>query len=172
MAPRTIQPLLDRLLPGLTLLLAIILDLLPLPGPGPRTLAPFLSLVTLFVWTLRRPDRVGPAMAFAAGLLLDLGGGLPPGATALPFMLVQTVVASPRALLQDRSPLALWGMFLAVATAACLLRWLLLSLWWGQLVPLRPALFELALTVAVYPLLAGLIGRSRVAQAARHAPGL
>jgi rod shape-determining protein MreD len=171
MASRQASLAADRLLPVAMLMVAVLIDLLPLPAPAPQTLAPLVSLATLYAWALHRPDRLGPTTAFLAGLALDLGGDLPPGVTALPFLLVQVVVASPRESLRDLAPFAHWGIFLAVAAGACLLRWLLISLCYGAVPPFRPALFELALTVAVYPLLAGLIGRTRVAQAQRHAPG-
>jgi hypothetical protein len=53
-----------------------------------------------------------------------------------------------------------------------LLRWLVASVWSAHLFALRPVLFELALTVAVYPLVAGLMGRIDIAVLGRrHAPG-
>lgn len=169
-AARPAQALRERAVPAVTLALAVLVDLLPLPGPAPDALAPLVALAALLAWVLLWPDRVGPILACATGLALDLGGGLPPGTTGLPFLLVQQVAASARGTLQDLPPLAQWAVALPLAAAACLLRWLLVSLWHGAALPLRPGLFELALTIALYPVVAVLVARSAAPRTLRHAP--
>ncbi len=169
-AARPALALRERALPAGTLALAVLVDLLPLPRPAPDALAPLVSLATLLAWALLRPDRIGPVLAFATGLALDLGGGLPPGATGLPFLLAQQLAAGGRGALQDLPPLGQWAVALPLAAGACLLRWLLLSLSYGSILPLRPGLFELALTIALYPVVAVLVAQSGQPRALRHAP--
>lgn len=163
---------LRRAVPLLTLLAAGVLDLLPLPDAAPQSLAPLTSVAVAFFWAIHRPDLVSPALVVGVGLLLDALAGLPLGLTALTLLLTRQLAASPEPALRDRPALLVWGAFLLVAATALALRWLVASLWWGHAFAPRPVLFELALTVAIYPLAAGLLGRLRGGlPVMRHAPG-
>ncbi|MFO1070217.1 MAG: rod shape-determining protein MreD [Geminicoccaceae bacterium] len=173
LSSRPIDRLVRQGVPLLTALVAVGLDLLPLPDASPAAVAPVLAIVTVYYWSLHRPDLMGPVAVAGIGLVQDLVAGTPPGLTSLVLLLVHGLAGSAEAVGRLRSPLLAWGTFLLVATAALALRWLAMSLWSLQLFPLRPALFELALTVVVYPLPAGLLSLldSRIA-ASPHAPGL
>jgi rod shape-determining protein MreD len=163
---------LRRAVPFLSLLAAGLLDLLPLPSTSPQSLAPLTCVTVVFFWAIHRPDLMAPLHAVAAGLVVDALGGLPLGLTALTLLVTRAIAAAPEAALRDRPPLLVWGAFLLVATAALGLRWLVASAYFAHLFALRPALFELALTIAVYPLVAGLLGRlGRHLPVLRRAPG-
>jgi rod shape-determining protein MreD len=169
---RSLALLLRRAIPFMTLLAAGLLDVLPLPSTSPQSLAPLTSVTVVFFWAIHRPELMTPGLAVVAGLLVDALAGLPLGLTALTLLVTRTIAAAPEAALRDRPALLLWGAFLLVATAALGLRWLVASAFWAHLFALRPVLFELALTVAVYPLVAGLLGRlGRHLPVLRRAPG-
>jgi rod shape-determining protein MreD len=163
---------LRRAVPLLTLMAAGAVDLLPLPSASPQSLAPLTTVAVVFFWAIHRPDLMSPAVVVVAGLALDAMAGLPMGLTALTLLLTRALAAAPDPALHDRPGLLVWGSFLLVASAALALRWLVASAWWGHAFALRPVLFELGLTVAVYPLVAGLLGRLRgVLPVLRRAPG-
>jgi rod shape-determining protein MreD len=163
---------LRRAVPLLTVLLATLVDLLPLPDASPQGLAPLVTLAVVFFWTVHRPDLMTPLIVAAAGLLFDALAGLPLGLTALALLVARTLAASPDPVQKDGQALLAWGSFLLVATAALGLRWVVACAWWGHAFALRPVLFELLLTVAVYPLVGGLLARlRRVLPVIRHAPG-
>lgn len=148
---------LRRSLAFATALFAVIIDLLPLPGPAPLAVAPFLTLAVTYHWTVRRPDLLTPLSCFLLGITRDLAGGLPLGLHALALLLVPGLLRRvPRGPLQ-RSLGGAWLLFLPVAAAVGLLRWLLGALVWLQPVPGRVFLLEAALTWALYPLVAGLL---------------
>jgi rod shape-determining protein MreD len=163
---------LRRSVPFLTAVAAALLDMLPLPDAAPAALAPLTTVAVVFFWSVHRPDLMTPLAAVATGILFDALAGLPLGLTGLALLLTRALAATPDPILHDRPPLLVWGSFLLVAAAAVLLRWLVASVWSAHLFALRPVLFELALTVAVYPLVAGLMGRIDIAVLGRrHAPG-
>lgn len=71
----------------LTLLVAIILALLPMPE-WTAWLRPAWVLMVLMYWAIMTPNRVGVGVAWAVGLLLDLLYGTLLGEHALAFTIV------------------------------------------------------------------------------------
>ncbi|MGE5153678.1 MAG: rod shape-determining protein MreD [Bdellovibrio bacteriovorus] len=71
----------------LTLMVAVLLSILPLPDAG-EDLRPQWVALTLIFWALALPDRVGVFWAFGAGLALDVATGTLLGHHALGLSIV------------------------------------------------------------------------------------
>jgi rod shape-determining protein MreD len=155
--------LIDRsfraLAPFLTGLAAVLVDLLPLPDPGPQSLAPLTTLCVLYFWTLYRPDLMTPLAVFAIGLVLDAAGGMPLGLSSLSFLLVRSLLLTGQRFLLAQPFAVIWGCFALVVVATAAVRWLLASLWWERLFSPEPVLLEAGLTVIVYPVIGWLLAR-------------
>jgi rod shape-determining protein MreD len=132
---------------------AVLADLLPMPG----TVMPSLLLPAFYHWTLERPEHLPPAVPFAAGCAADALGGMPLGATAAALLIVQALLRPRRRWLTRQTWPVVWAGFVVMATAAAVLRWGLVSLGLGRLVPGAPVSAELAATVLIYPVVAGLL---------------
>lgn len=153
------------LLSGLLAVLAVVL-------PGGLALAPLLSLAVIVQWSLLAPAFLPYGSVFLVGLALDILTGLPPGLNALTFLLAAAAARSARPYLLPHGFVLSWAAFAALALAASLLRWLLATLLWGHLFPLRPCLAEAALTAACYPAVAWLLaGPGRLLTPDPHAAG-
>lgn len=143
--------LLRQMAPGLTALVAALVDLLPVPASG--TPAPLLTVCVVCFWTLNDPDRLAALPLFLVGLLLDGAGGTPLGLTSLTLLLVRSALLGTRGLLLTQPVLVMaGGLVIAVASFGAL-RWLLFALWEGRPYPLQPSLVEAFLTLAAYPLI-------------------
>ncbi len=74
-----------------TLMAALALDFIPLPGfPG---MPDFVALVLAF-WCVREPLHIGMGAAFILGLLVDIGHGSALGQHALAYILLTYVAAA------------------------------------------------------------------------------
>ena len=145
------------LLPVLTLMAALIIDLLPLPSPGPLVAWPNLYGAAFFFWTLQRPDLLPPIALFGLGILSDVVAGLPIGVTSVALLAGRALLLpGQRWLLAQPWPLA-WTCFVPLAMLLAGLRWGLVSLLQARLFPLAPVLVEAGLAVLAYPLVAGLL---------------
>lgn len=156
---RQIELGLRRLIPTATVLVAVLVDLLPIPDPSPESLAPFMTLCVVYYWTVHRPDLMLPVTVFATGLVLDVLAGLPLGFNALVLTLAVKLLAPHQKALVGSSPVVIWFFFALVALAVTAARWLVACIWWGRLFDMKPLLFEAALTVVVFPLVSGLLNR-------------
>lgn len=162
---------LRMLLPLVTGMLAVLVDVLPVHGTGLESVASFTTLGVVYFWSLYRPELFSITVTFATGLVHDALAGLPLGATSLILLLVRSLLVTQQRFFLARSFPVIWACFLLLAPAALVCRWLLVSLWWGTLFPLAPVAVELLLTLALYPVISWLLGRlHRIIPRVIHAP--
>lgn len=154
---RAVDLLLRRLVPLGTALLAVAIDLMPLPTTAPQSLAPFVTVCVVAYWTLMAPELMTPLATFAVGIVLDAAGGLPLGLTPLAFLLVRGALLTGQRFLVAQPFPVIWGCFVAVALAVELVRWLVACLYWSRLLPVQPVLFQCCLTIALYPVVTALL---------------
>jgi rod shape-determining protein MreD len=121
---------------------------------GQAALLPAVALCCVWFWSLFRPETFPPPVVFAVGLLLDLLGYLPLGSGVFTLLCVHGVALAARRGLARRGFVWIWLVFALVASAACLLLWLLVMLLDFRLLSPRPAMFMAVLSTALYPVLA------------------
>jgi rod shape-determining protein MreD len=144
----------------LTLIIAII-NVVPLHLPAYSAIAPDLVLMAVFYWTVHRPDLMRPWGAFVVGILDDILTGTPLGVNAAVLLLVHWMIINQHKSFRSLSFGLLWGGFAVIAFGAkVMLGVLALALSRGLIEPMV-LLAQLAFTVALYPLIAMLLGRAQ-----------
>jgi rod shape-determining protein MreD len=152
-----------RLLPVLTMLVAAFVQLAPVPLPGYAELTPAFALMTLYHWTIYRPDLLPPVALFAVGVGCDLLSGDLPGVTPLLFLLSRAAVLSCRRLFANRGFPVVWAGFAVLSSAAMFGLWGLDSLLAWRPASLSTNGFRAALTVSLFPIASTVLGRSQQA---------
>ncbi len=142
------------LVPAATILLMLVVSLVPLNLPYFSQIAPAVTLIAVFYWTIYRPDLLPPAAVFVLGALQDLVVGTPLGMSALVLLLTSGFVRSQRRALLAKSFAIVWLGFAVTALGVALLSWLAASLYFLTMVRIVPVLVQGAVTVALYPLFA------------------
>ena len=103
---------------------------------------------------------MSPPAVFLLGLLCDLLGLTPVGASALTLLVVHGVAMRwRRALLRENFPVV-WLAFLSLAAGAALLQWALTCALTLTLLPAESGMFQTALTAGLYPLLSRLLAQA------------
>jgi rod shape-determining protein MreD len=148
-----------NLLPLALSVMLVLLSVIPLYLPGYGEVAANLALMSVFYWSVHRPDLITPVDAFMTGLLLDVLGGTPPGMNALILVLARAGVVTQGRVFRGKSFLVLWWGFSLVAVAAGVALWILSMAYIMK--PLDPmsGMFRWALTVSLFPIFAGLFAR-------------
>lgn len=126
---------------------------IPTHLPGFSTITPLLGLTAVYHWSLHRPDIFPSIAAFGLGLLTDALSGAPFGINALIFLAVHGVVLSQRRFFHKKSFVVLWAAFLPITASATFLYWLLFMAMTRTLIDPAPLAFQIAITVALYPLI-------------------
>ncbi|MDP9127333.1 MAG: rod shape-determining protein MreD [Pseudomonadota bacterium] len=139
-------------LPFVTALLCVLLGVVAWPLPWLGAVAPPLALVTLYYWSIHRPDLFRPWMAFVIGLLNDTVHFLPLGTSALLFVAAHQVIFRQRRFFAGHSFFMLWSGFALTALVVMSLGWLLQGLISWHLAPIFPLLMQSLLAIVFFPL--------------------
>lgn len=75
----------------LSFVVSLLLDFIPIAPPLAYWLPEFTAVMLIF-WLLHRPENIGIGMAFAIGILSDIGSVSPLGQHALAFTVVAFIV--------------------------------------------------------------------------------
>jgi len=146
-------------LPVVATLALILLATLPLRMPNVAALEPLVALISVYYWSVYRPDLMPAGAAFLIGLSVDLLSGGPLGLNAVVLVLVQWVAVSQRRAFVGKSFAVGWLGYLLVAAGAGCLSWLLVMLFHGRLVDPTPAVLGYLTGILLYPLAAMLLWR-------------
>ena len=150
-----------NLLPIVTLALAALLSIEPFHIGGYASLTPAFTLMVTYHWTIYRPDLLPAVPLFMIGTIQDLLSGGLPGVTAVTLLLARATVLSHRHYYADRQFPFVWAGLTLLTGGATLFLWVLHSLLAGQLLDLRGPIFRAVLTIAAFPAISFLLGRSQ-----------
>lgn len=140
--------------PAFTTVLLMLMTELPLKMPGQAALLPAVALIGVWFWSLVRPTSMPPLVVFVIGLLLDLRAYLPLGTGVLTLLIAHGMATRFGRTLNQQGFVMIWLVFGLVATGAAALLWLLTALLTFRLLSPAPAIFQAAITLALYPVLA------------------
>ena len=160
-APQRVDNAVARLLPIATTLLATVISIQPAHIPGYAALTPAFTLMTVYHWTIYRPDLMPPLALFLVGITQDLLAGALPGVTALVLLLARAAVLRQRRHFVNRPFPFVWAGFTVLTGGAMLFLWTLYCLLDGVLVDFRGAVFRAVLTISMFPIASFLLGRTQ-----------
>jgi rod shape-determining protein MreD len=150
-------------LPAALTLLLLLFALTPTSLPGLAPVMPMLALMSVYFWSIHRPDLLGCGAVFGFGLLEDLLTATPVGATALVFLVTQWIVLTQHKFLNAKPFAVTWFAFGLVAAGASLVRWLAVGLVTDAgFTPAGPLAASCLTTVALYPPVAWLLAKTKV----------
>jgi rod shape-determining protein MreD len=149
-----------RVLPLITVAVAVLLDLLPLTTLAADAVRPSVTIVAVYFWTLYRPALLGPVTLFVLGVVADAIAGTPVGSMSLMLLAIRLMVLAPQRVLLARSFMGGWLGFAVVTFTLQVMRWVLACLYVWHLFPIETVIVSSFLTIACYPPVALLLGRA------------
>ena len=148
------------LLPLLTALICVVLSAVPSRLPMFALVAPALTLIAVYYWSIYRPDLLRGFFILAIGLFQDLLIGSAPGVTSFILLLSYLVVVSQRRFFHGKSFGVVWWGFMLIAFGAAVLTWIsnmfVLNAW----IDPKGAGISWVLTILLYPPFAALLSQA------------
>lgn len=145
--------------PIITALMLMLLEFVPYRFAHIQAIMPHLFLAAAYYWALFRPDLMGAAPLFLAGVFYDLTNGGAFGLTAFALVVMHYFAVSQRQILAGRMFLLSWFGFISVAIAYGIADWLLLSMITDAPVKPTTIVMQTLMTISVYPLVARFLGQ-------------
>ncbi|MFD2204040.1 rod shape-determining protein MreD [Kiloniella antarctica] len=134
----------------ITLLLTIFF-LIPLHIPNLSEVVPSVLLISVFYWTLYRPDLMPIWAVFGLAFIHDLLAGTLLGVGPFILLLFCLALNGQRKFLAQAPFAVLWISFFILSSLAFTVQWIMIYLLETGTPDFRPVLFQNLTTVAVYP---------------------
>lgn len=160
---RRLDTLARQLVPfALTVGLALC-NVVPLRIPGLEAISPWLALISVFYWSLYRPDLMPALAAFTVGILDDTFSGTTIGVSAAVFVLAHAAVNAQRRFFLGKPFAIVWLGFALIAFGAFALSWLLTSMFVGTMIDVPAVIARSMITIGCFPAIAWLLLRCHMA---------
>lgn len=147
------------LMPVTVTLFLLFLLYLPYGVGGLSTAALPVAMLSVYFWTVHRPDCLPIGVSFLLGIVVDAIGGGPLGLSALALVVLHWGTLWQRRYLVGKSFTVTWVGFALLGLAITALHWLIANVSLIAVLNPLPAFIALAIVVAAYPALAFLFGR-------------
>ncbi|MBI1393065.1 MAG: rod shape-determining protein MreD [Alphaproteobacteria bacterium] len=116
---------------------------------------PLLPLVVVYFWSIYSPSNLPAFGVFLIGIFQDLLAGAPLGLWPTIYLVAIYLVGTQRSYFHGRDQQVVWLGFAVIAVIASAILWSVMSLMSGERLPVGPLAIQMAATVALYPLIAG-----------------
>ena len=148
---------LKRLLPFLVSVFLLLVFYVPVHLPLSRYLRPDIGMICVYFWLQHRPDLFNLGSVFCLGVLDDVVTSSPLGSNIFELLLMYVLVNNTSRFLNAKPFVVLWYGFALLALVTMLSRWLIVSVYYSQFLPLSMLAFSYMVTIAVYPLISLLL---------------
>ena len=143
----------QKFLPFVTSVVWVLVFYVPINAFIVNTLRPDVGLVCVFFWTLHRPDVFNLFSAYFLGLIIDIITSAPFGSNIFSFLVMYLLVANLTAYFNAKPFVVTWYGFALFCLFTMFARWLLVSVYYSQFLPLTSLIFSLLATIACYPVI-------------------
>ncbi|MDF7674344.1 hypothetical protein PT277_02975 [Acetobacteraceae bacterium ESL0709] len=142
-----------QLVPSLIIIATAIFFSAPFAFPGQSELQTALILGEVWFWTLYEPMALPLLALFLCGLVVEVFRAGPPGVLLLWMLVTAGIANGARYRLSQGGFLRSWGAFSVTMMGGVALEWGFMCLRSGAFLSPLVALFQLSLTVGLYPCL-------------------
>lgn len=139
--------------PFLIGIFGILLLALPVRLFGGLVPTPIFPLIIVYFWSIHDPWKLPSSLVFALGLMQDALTGVPFGLWSTVYLVLQLIIQTQRSYFFGREPAVIWLGFVVAAFGAGFMVWALSSLVARTVLPVEGVVFQILVTVAVYPVL-------------------
>lgn len=148
-----ITSIFQRMLPLLSSLLLLFFSYVPLEFGIFNNIRPVVGMVCVYYWMLHRPDLFNLWSVYFLGLIDDVISASPFGSNIFALLLLYILINNTSKFFNAKPFIVTWYGFCLLSFVAMFARWLLVSVYYSQFLPLSMLLFAYLVSVAAYPLI-------------------
>lgn len=144
---------LQRLVPLFFSLLLVLMSYVPLNFVLSSNIRPTVSLVCVYYWIIHRPDIFNLFSVFILGLIEDILSAVPMGTNIFTLLVLYILLLNLGRFFNGKPFVVTWYGFAILSLLTLFCKWLVVSVYYGQFLPLVPLFFSYCFSVAAYPIL-------------------
>lgn len=148
-----VASLFQKFLPLVTSLMVMLLSFTPVNLTLFSNIRPDLGLLCIYFWMLHRPDLFGVGSVVVMGGVYAFISSALPGASLFAYLLMYVLVYNTQKFFYAKPFIVVWYGFMALSLAAIMVKWLVVSIFYSQFLPLSMVVFSFLISAALYPLL-------------------
>lgn len=152
-----ITSLFQRLLPFMSSVLLLLISYIPLDFSVFNNIRPSIGLICVYFWMLHRPDLFNLWSVYFLGVIDDIISSAPFGSNIFAMLLLYVLITNTSRFFNAKPFVVTWYGFAVLSLVAMLGRWLVVSIYYSQFLPLLMMLFSYMVTIAAYSLLSLLL---------------
>ncbi|MDA9008894.1 rod shape-determining protein MreD [Alphaproteobacteria bacterium] len=127
--------------------------------PGFVKVAPSMTIISVYFWSISRPELLPLYLVFGLGLIEDALIGEPLGIQAIVLVLIAYTVSTQRHFFTFAPFGYIFSSFILAAAAGLGVNWLVNSLYYWKFWDITPLLVKAAMTVIFYPVVHWLLAK-------------
>ncbi len=112
-----------------------------------------LGLICIYFWILHRSDLFNLLSTVVLGIIDMSISSVVPGACLLAYLVMYILIYNTQKYFNAKSFVVVWCGFMALSLVAMLVKWLVVSVYYSQFLPLTMLTFSYFIMVAMYPLI-------------------
>ena len=143
----------QRSLPVLTSLLFMLLAFVPFSFSLFYDVRPDFGLMCIYFWMLHRPDLFSLLIVVLMGLVSMAVSSSVGGSALLCYLCMYLLVYNTQKLFNAKSFVVIWYGFMALSLVSMLIKWLVVSVYYNEFLPLSMLMLGYLMGAFLYPLI-------------------
>lgn len=134
-------------------LFLILMSYVPLNFILSSNIRPAVGMVCVYYWIIHRPDIFNLFSVFILGLVEDIISAVPMGTNIFSLLVLYVLLLNLGRFFNGKPFIVTWYGFAILSLLTLFAKWLIVSIYYGQFLPLVLVFFSYCFSVAAYPLL-------------------
>jgi rod shape-determining protein MreD len=143
----------QKSLPILSSIFFMLLAFVPLDFNLFYNVRPDFGLMCIYFWMLHRPDLFGLGVIILMGFISMAISSAVAGSALLCYLCMYVLVYNTQKLFNAKSFVVIWYGFMALSLLSMLIKWLVVSVYYNQFLPLTMLMLSYLIGVVLYPLI-------------------
>ncbi len=143
----------QRLLPLLSSLLLVFMAYVPFEFSRFNNIRPAVGMICVYFWLIHRSDIFNLLSVYLVGLTDDVISSIPFGSNIFTLLVLYLLVSNLSRFFNGKPFVVTWYGFALLSFICFFVKWLIVSVYYSQFLPLGVAAFSYLATIAAYPVL-------------------
>ena len=140
---------------SLPIIISVVLSLLayvPLNFDFFYNVRPDFGLMCIYFWMLHRPDLFGIMAIVVMSLVLSIISSSVMGCIFVAYLIMYVLVYNTQKLFNAKSFVVVWYGFIAFSLISMLVKWIVVSVYYNEFLPISMLMFGYLMGVVLYPM--------------------